>query len=405
MPNPRLQRTPSASPSSPLSRKPLGDLAHRGAECGERSPGPGHGNSHCVAKYAARWQWLSFHRGVARLASSWRIGWRSSSSTAPAKARQSSDRAHSSPNPRLQRTRVGPLGRRSPLSRQPLGDLAHRGAECGERSPSPGHRDSQSVAKHTASWQWLSFHRGVARLASSWRIGWRSSSRAAPEAARRSSSGAHSSPNPRLQRTRSASPPSPLSRQPLGARSISAAAVSWVVLILLLGCLSAQAQPRESSDDPIDKCLRLIKASHFRPLDIDDVRSLFSENRATELTQGGAPVILQWAEPSGPCKIQFAAGSLVWGDQVQVITVRCEASDKQEAQRQILKRAAILSTEAIQHTKEYLERGFSGLSLDWAGKAWARSGAHVGVGLYPNRVGWQSELTINYPLPSDRGKS
>ena len=123
-----------------------------------------------------------------------------------------------SPNPRLQRTRVGPSGRRSPLSRQPLGDLAHRGAECGERSPGPGHGNSHSVAKYAAWWQWLSFHRGVARLASSWRIGWRSSSGTAPAAARQSSSRAHSSPNPRLQRTRSsASPPrSPLSRQPLG---------------------------------------------------------------------------------------------------------------------------------------------------------------------------------------------
>ena len=121
------------------------------------------------------------------------------------------------PNPRLQRTRSASPP--SPLSRQPLGDLAHRGAECGERSPGPGHRDSQSVANHAESWQWLSLHRGVARLASSWRIGRRSSGGTSPAAARQSSGRAHSSPNPRLQRTRSASPPSPLSRQPLGHRS------------------------------------------------------------------------------------------------------------------------------------------------------------------------------------------
>ena len=132
------------------------------------------------------------------------------------------------PNKSLQRTRrprfragrsLRSLG--SPLSSNPLGDLAHRGSECGERSPGPGHRDSESVANHEALWQGLSFHRGVARFASSWRIGCHSSGGTAPEAARRLSSRAHSSPNPRLQRTRSsASPPrSPLSRQPLGGGS------------------------------------------------------------------------------------------------------------------------------------------------------------------------------------------
>ena len=224
-PNPRLQRTRSASPPSPLSRQPLGDLAHRGTECGESSPSPGHRSGQSQANFAALWSWLSFHHGVGREESSWRIGWRSSGDTAPAAVRRSSSRAHSSPNPRLQRTRVRPSGGRSPLSRQPLGDLAHRGSECGERSPGPGHRDSESVANHEALWQGLSFHRGVARFASSWRIGCHSSGGTAPEAARRLSSRAHSSPNPRLQRTRSsASPPrSPLSRQPLGARSIGSA--------------------------------------------------------------------------------------------------------------------------------------------------------------------------------------
>jgi hypothetical protein len=38
-----------------------------------------------------------------------------------------------SPNPRLQRTRVGPSGRRSPLSRQPLGAAVKSvGRACGE---------------------------------------------------------------------------------------------------------------------------------------------------------------------------------------------------------------------------------------------------------------------------------
>ena len=222
-PNKSLQRT-RVGPSgrrSPLSSNPLGDLAHRGTECGESSPSPGHRSGQSQANFAALWSWLSFHHGVGREESSWRIGWRSSGDTAPAAVRRSSSRAHSSPNPRLQRTRVRPSGGRSPLSRQPLGDLAHRGTECGESSPSPGHRSGQSQANFSALWSWLSFHHGVGREESSWRIGWRSSGDTAPAAVRRSSSRAHSSPNPRLQRTRvgPAGRRSPLSRQPLGVGS------------------------------------------------------------------------------------------------------------------------------------------------------------------------------------------
>ena len=143
----------------------------------------------------------------------------------------------SSPNTPLQRTRrpsrrsgrsLRSLG--SPLSGNPLGDLAHRGAECGERSPSPGHRNWQSLANLAAWWSWLSSHGGVGRVASSWQIGWRSSGTVAQSAARPSSGGAHSSPNTSLQRTRRPrfragrslrSLGSPLSSNPLAARGKS----------------------------------------------------------------------------------------------------------------------------------------------------------------------------------------
>ena len=133
------------------------------------------------------------------------------------------------PNKSLQRTRRPSLrSGRSPLSSKPLGDLAQRGAECGERSPSPGHRNWQSLATLAAWWSWLSSHGGVGRVASSWQIGWRSSGTVAQSAARPSSGGAHSSPNTSLQRTRRPrfragrslrSLGSPLSSNPLGVGS------------------------------------------------------------------------------------------------------------------------------------------------------------------------------------------
>jgi hypothetical protein len=52
-----------------------------------------------------------------------------------------------SPNPRLQRTRVGPSGRRSPLSRQPLGAaIKSVGRACGE-SPVPRVRSEVSLRR------------------------------------------------------------------------------------------------------------------------------------------------------------------------------------------------------------------------------------------------------------------
>jgi hypothetical protein len=86
-----------------------------------RALGPGHRLGQRQANLAASWSWLSHHRGVGLFSSSWRIGRRSSGRGARSTADHPSERAHSSPNPRLQRTRVGPSGRRSPLSRQPLG--------------------------------------------------------------------------------------------------------------------------------------------------------------------------------------------------------------------------------------------------------------------------------------------
>jgi biopolymer transport protein ExbD len=53
-------------------------------------------------------------------------------------------------------------------------------------------------------------------------------------------------PNPRLQRTRSASPPSPLSRQPLGARMV----VVGLSVVLMLAC---SRQNSQESSGPIAK--------------------------------------------------------------------------------------------------------------------------------------------------------
>ena len=52
-------------------------------------------------------------------------------------------------------------------------------------------------------------------------------------------------PNPRLQRTRSASPPSPLSRQPLGRLS----AVAGSIIAAILACSGCASVPLETSEE------------------------------------------------------------------------------------------------------------------------------------------------------------
>ncbi len=56
------------------------------------------------------------------------------------------------------------------------------------------------------------------------------------------------SPNPRLQRTRSASPPSPLSRQPLGRARTLATAVPFLGLLVVVGGASSGAASRTTPE-------------------------------------------------------------------------------------------------------------------------------------------------------------
>jgi hypothetical protein len=60
-------------------------------------------------------------------------------------------------------------------------------------------------------------------------------------------------PNPRLQRTRSASPPSPLSRQPLGALTLSGQKVSRATLVALSASLLIACPSRMQTPSHYDK--------------------------------------------------------------------------------------------------------------------------------------------------------
>src|SRR5450432_2156978 len=180
-PNPRLQRTPSASPPSPLSRQPLGSRELPATESAGHAYGTvrKHGSvesvgetghkSECVRKEPLR---------VARRLESVGAG-----------------QLGAVPNPAVQRTRS-----RGPLTARPLG---------GRESPSvfwAGHDDGSGQARVAVA----SGGRNSLEVALSEQEQLRGS---APLES--ISVGQHCAPpNPRLQRTRWRSP---LSRQPLGA--------------------------------------------------------------------------------------------------------------------------------------------------------------------------------------------
>ena len=196
----------------------------------------------------------------------------------------------------------------------------------------------------------------------------------------------------RVQRTRSSPSAlrSPLTRHPLGGR---ARFVAIMLLGLAVSALAGQA-------DTADSVLAALKARHFRPLSVDQVPSLFPEKKAVRLTSHGAPVELEWASAAEPCSLAFRAGSTAWGDQLAEVELACTAATREAASGLILDRVRIVSPAAVDHTAEYLKRGFSSLSLDWAGGAWAGSGASVSVSLKEQKASWQSSLSILFSMPT-----
>jgi hypothetical protein len=124
------------------------------------------------------------------------------------------------------------------------------------------------------------------------------------------------SPNPRLQRTSSA----PLSRQPLG--------VLRIMVIAVMVCTPSSTRGEAKTAAPIRDALARLGRHGFRPLSIDNVPALFRSGDADKLTNGGAPVVLEFDDPTGVCKMEFFAGQARWGDQVQSVNVTCVASSR-----------------------------------------------------------------------------
>jgi hypothetical protein len=77
---------------------------------------------------------------------------------------------------------------------------------------------------------------------------------------------------------------------------------------------------------PIRVVFANLAKNAFRPLAIDDVPFLFPNREADRIFSHGAPIVLEWPDPSGTCKIQFFAGQARWGDQVTSVDFTCAAT-------------------------------------------------------------------------------
>ena len=210
-PNPRLQRTPSASPPSPLSRKPLGVGRARCAPASRAEPEQGSAESpqaasRGITRITAPAPWPSHAGRRLRAFTSRRILVQIEKVLA----------RRAAPNKSLHRTPAAAPP--SPVSSKPLGSSGQGvGRACGEslvsgrrskssqvhgrrpeEQPGPAGFRLRGLAERRAGWQ-QSHIAQMLYLATTGRLNH-------PAA-----------PNPRLQRTPSASPPSPLSRKPLGA--------------------------------------------------------------------------------------------------------------------------------------------------------------------------------------------